>query len=178
MQPLVYNNLMKYLLLGCSSFWNTCLFFVLVCFWGRLLFLIYYYCVYFFPDSYTVICMCDTFLYHVTLKRRAANPHAVLKYMMVIHLHRRCFGADPCVLWPAHVCEVDVPIPCLTSNSSWMLREHIWTSVVLCCAPQTRLKDAIGEATGMFWIVARQRHKKIQLLALGNRSFTPLNMVT
>lgn len=132
-------------------------------------------------------------LYHVTLKRRAANPHAVLKYMTVIHLHRRCFWADPCVLLPAHVCEVDALkgrewAHCLTSNSSWMVREHIWTSGcrLLRCAPQwcnrwqpqTRLNDAVSEAREMFWIVARQQHKKIQLTAVGNHSFSSLNMVT
>lgn len=34
-------------------------------------------------------------VYHVTLKRRAANTRAVLKYMTVIHLKRR---PDPRVL--------------------------------------------------------------------------------
>lgn len=71
MQPIVYNNSMKYLSLS-----NTC-------FLGRLLFS-YLLLLCIFSDSYTVNCLCDTFFNSCDLKGRAANNHTVLKYMTVM----------------------------------------------------------------------------------------------
>lgn len=62
MQPIVYNNLMKYLLFRGSSLQNAFLLGLLTLFSFTI--------IVYFSDSYTVKCMCDSFffLFHVIWK--------------------------------------------------------------------------------------------------------------
>lgn len=144
-------------------------------------------------------------LYHVTLKRRAANPHAVLKYMTVIHLTPGGVLGHLCALtcwrrWGrgAKVARTKPRSDLWTSGSTLLRWAPQWCN---CWQPQTRL----NEAWEKFWVVARATiqentthscgqplffipeygylatvnwHKKIQLIPMGNHSFSSVNMVT
>lgn len=78
MQPIVYNNLMKYLLFRGSSLQNAFLLGLLTLFSFTI--------IVYFSDSYTVKCMCDSFFFFIScdLERKwAENNNNVLKYMTV-----------------------------------------------------------------------------------------------